>query len=257
MHLKSEDIVRLELEYSSGETPPPFSHVFKIKLSFEKNFVNTQFEINYTHREDLSETDIVSEGFTLDDDFRFVGEVPQVWQAPFKKLYSQSKWSNQKSLGEEGGIKVLAKDRHDKLVRGIPSNQGEWLYLAQEFIQAIYEVSKKEAPLTIRYKVIEEKKVWLYEMHVKFSIRKIDMKLNGSEIPLEWEKAKELLASIYLPDYDYAIGKASEPTMIGSYIDCGDGIWHDFRTGVFNLDDSFDAKGDIQRTFENLNQLKK
>lgn len=255
MHLKSEEIIRLELDYSTGDIPPPFSHSYKLRLSFEKSFVNTQLDITYLHREDLSEEEILSEGFTLDDNFKFVGEIPKVWEGPFRKLYSSSKWSNQRQLGEEGGMRVLAKDRHGKLVRGIPSNQNEWNYLAQECIQAVYEVSKKESPLTIRYKAIENDKSWMYEMTVKFATRKIELNINRTPVTLEWDEAKELLAHIFLPDYDYEMAKASEPTKRGIYIDVGDGLWHDFRNGVINLDDSFDAKRKIQETFEKLNQL--
>jgi hypothetical protein len=255
MHLKSDDIIRLELDYSTGDTPPPFNHVYKLKLSFEKNFVNAQFEVQYLHREELSEADIINEGFSPDDDFRFVGEIPKVWESPFKKLYAQTKWSNQKQLSDEGGIKVLAKDIHGKLVRSIPSNQLEWQYLAQEFIQAVYEISKREAPLTIRYKSISPEKVWMYELTVRFATRKIDLMQNGASVPMEWEDAKDLLSNIFLPDYDYEIAKASEPTKRGAYIDVGDGIWHDFSHGIFNLDEAYDAKGQIRNIFEKLNQL--
>ncbi|WP_209331933.1 hypothetical protein [Lunatimonas salinarum] len=254
MHLKSEDIIRLELDYSTGDIPPPFNHVYKLKLSFDRNFVNTQFDLTYLHREELSEAEITNEGFTLEDDFKFVGEIPKIWEAPFKKLYSQSKWSNQKQLGDNGGIRLLAKDLHGKLVRSIPSNQNEWQYLAQEFVQAIYEVSKRESPLQIRFKSITTDHVWLYDMTVKFATRKIDLSLNGSPLSLGWEEAKDLLANIYLPDYDYEIAKASEPTKRGNYIDVGDGLWHDFSKGVHNLDDAFDAKGQIQKHFENMNK---
>lgn len=255
MHLKSDDIIRLELDYTTGDIPPPFNHVYKLKLSFERNFVNTQFEIQYLHREELSEAEILNEGFTLDDDYKFVGEIPKLWEIPFKKLYAQTKWSNQKQLGDEGGVKILAKDIHGKLVRSIPGNQTEWQYLAQEFIQAIYEVSKREAPLTIRYKSISSDHVWMYEMTVKFATRKIDLRLNGSPLPMEWEEAKELLSNIYLPDYDYEIAKASEPTKRGTYMDVGDGLWHDFSQGIYNLDEGFDAKSQIMNAFEKLNSL--
>ncbi|HSI77132.1 MAG TPA: hypothetical protein VK957_14625 [Lunatimonas sp.] len=255
MHLKSEDIIRLEIDYQTGEVPPPFSHIFKLKLSFEKSFVNTQFEITYTDREELSEEEIINEGFTENDDFKFVGEIPKIWQREFLSLYSSSKWSHQKMLGPEGGIKILAKDLHGKIVRSIPLNAEEWYYLTQEYIQAIYEVSKREAPLLIRYKEVESEKVWMYELTFKFSVRKIEIRINGALQELDWESAKDLLANIFLPDYDYGVAKASEPTKRGSYIDCGDGLWHDFRTGVFNLDDSFDAKGKIQEEFKKLNHM--
>ena len=153
MHLKTEDIIRLGIEFDPGVIPPPFSHTYKIKTGFEKDFVNTQFDITYTDREELSEEEIYDEGFTPDDDYSYKGELPKVWEAPFKALYSKTTWADKKVLDENGGIKILAKDRHGKIVRGIPINNQDWQYLAQEFIQAIYEINKKEAPLTLQYYV--------------------------------------------------------------------------------------------------------
>lgn len=257
MHLKSDDIIRLEIDYDSGTVPAPFSHVFKLKVSFEKIFINTQFDIHYTDREDLSEEEIINDGFTLEDDYSFIGEIPKVWEPPFKILYSQSKWSNKKTLDLSGGIKVLAKDLHGKITRTIPNNQQEWLYLVQEYIQAIYEINKKEAPLTIKYMIIENKgKEILYELTVKFSTKKIEFYINGEEKYAGWEETKPLLSYVFLPDYNYELGENSPPTDKGIYIDCGDGIWHEFGKGIVNIDESFDAVSKIKEEFMKLNQQK-
>lgn len=255
MLLKSDDIKRLEIDFDSGILPPPFSHVFKIKASFEKGFINTQFSIRYTDRDELTEEDITLEGFSLDDDYDFIGEVPQAWEQPLKSLYANSKWSNKKELDENGGIKVFAKDIHGKISRSIPTNQEDWHMIAQEFIQAIYEINQKEAPLTIRYKRITKETVSDYVLTVKFSVRKVIAEINGKIIDWDWEKSRNLLANIYLPDYDYERATDVTPKKRGQYIDCGDGFWHKFGNGVDNLDESYDAIAEIHRGFENLDQL--
>ncbi len=254
MHLKSEDIIRLEIEFQTGELPAPFSHMFKLKISYGKNFINTQFDIQYTDRGNLAPEDIINEGFTMADDYNYKGEVPNVWENPFKKLYSATKWSNQKTLGEKGGIKLLAKDIHGKITRDIPLNQDEWYMLCQEFIQAIYEISKKEASLHIRFKEIQPDGELDVSMIYRFAVRKIDLKVNGEEKIMDWEAGRALAATIFIPDYDYELAKEEAPTDSGVYIDCGDGYWHEFSDGVINLDDAFDAKGKILAKFRNLNQ---
>ena len=255
MHLKSDDIIRLVIDFDSGAVPAPFSHVFKLKLNFDKNFINTQFEIQYTDRDDLSEEEILNEGFSLEDDYNFIGELPQVWEQPFKTLYSQSSWSNKKTLDPSGGIKVLAKDIHGKIIRAIPNNQEAWQYLAQEFIQAIYEINRKEAPLRIQYLIIDDEgEKTLYQMTMKFSTRSIDLTVNGNPKEMDWETPKELLSYIYLPDYDYGMAMDSAPTKPGTYIDSGDGFWHEFGKGIFNIDDAFDAVSKIKEEFIKLNQ---
>jgi hypothetical protein len=79
--------------------------------------------------------------------------------------------------------------------------------------------------------------------------------VNEKEGVLEWEKGRALASFIYLPDYDYEVASTSEPTKPGTYIDCGDGYWHEFGYGIFNLDEAFDAKAKILEEFEKLNQL--
>lgn len=255
MHLKTDDIIRLELDYDSGSMPPPFSHTFKLRIGFDKNFINTQFDLRYTDRNEITEEEIYDEGFTPDDDYTFIGEIPKVWEAPFKALYSRSKSSNKTNLDGEAGIKILSKDLHGKILRAIPSNQEDWLYLTQEYIQAIYEIDRKEAPLTIRYrKVAKEGEITDYEMTVKFSVRKVEVLVNEKEMEAGWEETKPLLAYIFLPDYNYDLAKGNVPTKKGYYIDCGDGFWHEFGKGVINIDNSFDALSKIKEEFMKLNQ---
>ena len=255
MHLKTDDIIRLELDFDSGTMPPPFSHTFKLRIGFAKGFLNTQFDIHYTDRDELTEEEIYDEGFTLNDDYNFIGEIPKVWEKPFKNLYSESKWSNKTTLGEAGGMRIMAKDIHGKISRTIPHNQQDWLYLAQEYIQAIYEIDKKEAPLTIRYrKVANDGEITDYELTVKFSIRKIELLINGDVREAGWEETKSLLSNVFLPDYNYELAKEDPPTLKGTYIDCGDGFWHEFGKGVINIDDSFDAVSKIKEEFMKLNQ---
>ncbi|WP_143961694.1 hypothetical protein [Litoribacter populi] len=253
MHLKKEDITRLEIEFDSGSVPPPFSHTYKIKVGFEKGFVNTQLEITYTHREELTEQEILDEGFTPDDDFQYKGELPKVWESPFTDLYSNTRWSNKKYLGDEGGVKVLAKDLHGKIARGIPANNEDWQFLTQDFIQAVYEVSERELPLNIQYYVnTKEDGEYFYDLKMKFATRKVDLEINGEKKDVDFEQTKNMLAFVYLPDYDYEQAKEGKPTKRGHYINLGDGFWHEFGKGIFNLDDSFDAVSKIKSGFKKL-----
>lgn len=251
MHLKTEDLTRLEIEYDSGVIPPPYSHIFKLKIGFGKNFLESQLDMVYTEREEISEEEILNEGFTLDDDFHFQGEIHKIWEKPLKELYAKSKWSNKK-LDEEGGIKVMAKDLHGQFSRTVPINQQEWQFFAQDYIQAIYEVSQKEAPLTIHYLLREANEVKEVSLTVRFSVRRMEVKVNGGDKEVDWEETKTLLSHIFIPDYDYGIAKEKKPTQQGNFIDCGDGYWHELGKGVINIDDSFDAVSKIKKGFKKL-----
>ncbi|MFD2203212.1 hypothetical protein [Shivajiella indica] len=251
MHLKSEDLSRIEILFESGMVPPPYSHIFKLKISFGKFFLDTNLDLTYTDREELSEEEILDEGFTLDDDFHFQGEIPIVWEKPLKELYARSKWSNNK-LDDEGGISILAKDRHGQIVRTVPLNQQEWQNFSQDYIQAIYEISKKEAPLQLNYLIRENQKQTEINLTVKFSLRKVEVSVNGKLNEADWEETKQLLSYVFLPDYDYGKAKEKTPQHVGQFIDCGDGYWHEIGKGVINIDNSFDAVSKMKEGFEHL-----
>jgi hypothetical protein len=251
MHLKTEDLVRLEIDFDSGVIPPPYSHKFKMKVVFGKNFLDSSLDLVYTEREELTDEEIFEEGFTLNDDFQFHGEIPKVWEMPLKQLYAQSKWSNSK-LSEEGGINLLAKDRHGKISRTIPLNQKDWQYFAQDYIQAIYETSKKERPLSLNYIIRQQDKEFFINVTMKFLFRKAEIKINDKLKEGDWESTKKLLSYVFLPDYDYSKAKTKIPNGLGHFIDCGDGYWHELGKGVINIDDSFDALQKIQEGFQQL-----
>ena len=248
MHLRTEDLTRIEIEYDSGVIPPPYSHIFKLKIGFGKNFLDSQLDLVYTDRDEVSEDDILNEGFTMDDDYHFQGEIPKVWEKPLRELYAKSKWSNKK-LDEEGGIKLLSKDSQGQIIRTVPLNQEDWQIFSQDYIQAIYEITHKEAPLTIHYIIREKETAYDINLVVRFSIRKMEVTVNGKVKEVDWDETKELLSFIFLPDYDYGMATESKPSQKGQFIECGDGFWHDMQKGVFNIDDSFDAISRIQQGF--------
>ncbi|RZS98218.1 hypothetical protein [Cecembia calidifontis] len=251
MHLKAEDLSSMEIEFDSGVVPPPYSHIFKLKIGFGAKSLETSLDLIYTDREELSEEEIFDEGFSLDDDFHFKGEISKIWEKPLKDLYLKSKWTST-LMDEEGGISLMVKDRQGKTSRVIPQNQQEWQIFAQDLIQAIYETSKKELPLSLRYLIRTQSGEKMIHLTVKFSIRKVEIKSNGKIIDGDWDKTKELLSYVFLPDYDYSKAKQQVPNHQGHFIDCGDGYWHELGKGVVNIDNSFDAVSKIREGFQKL-----
>jgi hypothetical protein len=251
MHLKKEDIELIEIAFDSGLIPPPYSHYYKLKIGIQRDFLDVALDLVYTDRDEVTEEEIKDEGFTLHDDFHFNGEVPSVWKKPLMELYSKTRWSNKK-LDDEGGIGILTKDSHGQEVYTVPLNQEEWQFFAQDVIQAIYEITKKEAPLKIGYLIQEEGQVLDLSLTVLFSVRKVEVRVNGKAKEADWDMTKELLSFVFLPDYDYDRAKQTKPQQKGHFIDCGDGFWHEVGKGVINIDDSFDAVGRIKDGFKAL-----
>lgn len=240
----------LVLEYDSGIVPAPYSHVFRLMLDWSKGDLDVVLDLHYTDREDLTQEEILDEGFTLNDDYSYKGTLNTVWIKPLQLLFAKSKWTN-KNI-DEGGITVSPLDQGNDEGVKIPSNQEEWQLMAQDLIQAIYETVKKEAPLQVHYRLVEGEAITDCSVTVHFSNREVIFEKAGTPRTINWEYAIQLMKIVFTPDYHYEMAKEEPGKKRGAYIECGDGYWHELGKGVVNIDPSFDAVGKIKSGFHDL-----
>ena len=67
------------LKYQTAENiPAPFAHAIEINGSLDQE-LELSFELTYLDREDLTEDEILEEGFTTNDNFTWKGTLPKVW----------------------------------------------------------------------------------------------------------------------------------------------------------------------------------
>lgn len=246
--LKSS-ISGLVLEYDSGIVPPPYSHVFRLGLDWSKGDLTASLDLHYTEREELSEVEIFDEGFTLNDDYNYKGELNSIWIKPLQQLFDKTRWTS-KDI-EDGGITVTAIEKGKDEGVKIPSNQEEWQLMSQDLIQAIYETVKKEAPLKIDYRQVTDQTSDC-SLTVHFSVREVIFEINGKSRVVNWEYAIQLVKIVFTPDYHYELAKEEAGNKRGAYINCGDGLWHELGKGVVNIDPSFDAVSKIKSGFADL-----
>jgi hypothetical protein len=240
----------LVLEYDSGIVPPPYSHVFRLALDWEKGNLEVKLDLHYTEREDLSEQEILDEGFTTNDDYSYKGQLNVVWIKPVQELFIKTRWTN-KDI-EDGGITLTPIEKGKDEGLKIPSNQEEWQLMAQDLIQAIYETVKKELPLQVHFRKVDNEKMTDCSLTVHFSNREVIFEMSGEQRTIHWEYAIQLMKMVFTPDYHYELAKEEPGTKRGYYIECGDGFWHELGKGVINIDPSFDAVGKIKAGFEDL-----
>ncbi|MDR7131398.1 hypothetical protein J2X69_003762 [Algoriphagus sp. 4150] len=238
------------IEFDSGIVPPPYSHVYRLSLDWSTSDLIAELEIHYTDREDLSEEEIIDEGFTPNDDYSFKGKLNFVWKKVVSMEFEKTKWSGRQI--DEGGLTLSAIEDSKVGQAKVPANQEAWQMLAQDVIQAIYETSKKEAPLTVNYRQVTNEESVDCSITMNFSTREAIFASKNESRVINWEYAVQLLKLVFSPDYNYEIAKETAGTKRGSYIECGDGYWHELGKGVVNIDTSFDAVGKIKDGFENL-----
>lgn len=250
MNTSKSSLTGIILEYDSGIVPPPYSHVFRLALDWGKDNLVVNLDLHYTEREELSEQEILDEGFTLNDDYSYHGKLNSVWIHPMQDLFATTRWTN-KDI-DEGGITVTPIEKGKDEGVKIPANQEEWQLMAQDLIQAIYETVKKELPLTVNYRLVENDLTTDCSLTVHFSNREVIFEKAGKSRTIHWEYAIQLMKVVFTPDYHYELAKEEPGKKRGAYIDCGDGFWHELGKGVVNIDPSFDAVTKIRSGFQTL-----
>jgi len=238
------------IEFDSGIIPPPYSHVYRLALDWSSSELNVELELHYTDREDLTVDEIVDEGFTANDDFSFKGTLDSVWKKVVSIEFEKTKWSGRQL--DEGGLTLSVLEDGKTGAAKAPTDQEGWQMLAQDVIQAIYETSKKESPLTVNYRQVTNEESIDCSITMNFSNREAVLVSKNNSRIINWEYAVQLMKLVFSPDYNYDIAKETAGNQRGSYIECGDGYWHELGKGVVNIDTSFDAVGKIKDGFENL-----
>lgn len=177
--------MNIEISFQTQGVPAPFAFAVVMRLSLERQAVLMDFDLQYLDRDDLTDEEIIAEGYTLDDDFEWKGEIGENWIEPLQTLL-QSDF--QVDPLEEHYLH-LQQDGKDL---GFPSSGNE--VVVQELMQAALEGGKREEPLTLSYRSKSDSGTVVWE----FQHRKVY--LNDSHLP--WDKALELMKIAYQVDYE-------------------------------------------------------
>ena len=221
------------------EVPPPYAHAYKISLSKSnpkdnKNITELKinFEIDYIFREGLSKEEILAEGFSEDDDYRWEGVLPAIWHTEIEDFLEKTTYQTE-----------ILNDLYLKIneTKKTPENLEEWQYFVQELVQAIYEKAAHSLPLLIRLRTVETdknadkntpKNGITLALEPSFVERKVIASLKKNKekhqiIPISWEHFGLTLRKIYELDYIEEKGREEEPQKNGFFIDNGQGFWYE------------------------------
>lgn len=224
-----ETFSKLTFEYNTGPIPPPFCHKYKItisKSSPEKYQVDLNLE--YYARNEITEEEIVDEGFTLDDDYKWKGKLPLVWGQEIENRLKTANWKKKSSPGDGGSefIIIIVQNNHSEILR--PATIRIWEIFVQEIIQAIFELSKKEAPLQISFVSGSSDNI-SQKIDFTYSFSNRVVQLNSTqkgEKSMRWEEGQKLLKYIFNLDYLPENSFEHIPKKQSNYISPGDGLWY-------------------------------
>lgn len=246
-----------EIRYETSEnTPPPYSYAYILKGTIGQN-LKLHYQIQYTHREDLSEEEIIGEGFTINDDLALEGEIDAIWTEQVRQLLAKTKPSKRNEHPNQNFFEIEIVGEADKKEAFMPTHQDEWEYLCEELCQALLEVRQVERPLLIQFKRIVSIESIDYQLIVQFSNRqgllKRKSKRNGTkETMLTWEGSKDFLELIFKLDYFAEDAQVHEPTHNGFFANIGDDFWYEAGKSMFNRSEKINL---IEKIEKKLNDL--
>ncbi len=248
----------ITIKYYSGDVPPPFCCQYELAIDLQDQLF-TRYKIEYLFREELSEQEIVDEGFAPDDNFSWKGNLPVLWEEEFEEILSKTSWIRKKvsRKPEDPVIEVTLLDLDGNTFVGYPGEMDLWLYFMEEAIQAVYELAGRSKPLEIRYMDLTEEQPLKVSMEVKFAVRQfLITKEQKGLAPVEkeypWAEVKNYLKDIYVPEYNWEAVVQGKPKQGAKYIDPGEGVWLKFNSGVVNPNAKIDALGRISAMMAEL-----
>ncbi len=238
-------ISSVEISYFTPDLPPPYAYNYLLTAAIDKEGLKVKFRLEYIDREELEEEEILAEGFTLDDDFSFEGNLPVVWK---NELLTQlDKTSFLKGNPEQYPIHLKLKTAGETY-EGYPSDYNNWEYFLQELVQGIFEAGMKERPLELYFRSIDHKRqqeaITLKASFLsRTAVRSTENSGKTTDSTISFKELKKILKAVYMPDYIQEKAQTKSPEKPGKYINPGDGLWYEFGKSLLNPDPAFDSLG--------------
>jgi hypothetical protein len=232
--------------YEDDTLPPPYKNSYTIEARLLPDGLEVIYDLKYLERDTIDEQEIFTEGFTLDDDFKWKGKLKLTWQTLIEDLLNKTSW---KGAENNSVLSVEIKEG----ISSTPDNLDEWLYFLQELTQAIFEEAGREAPLEVSFLKIEKDVKFENSLIISFANRTFQsiQVLNGkvSKQNKSWKESRKIMERIYAADYlgDKAIPEV--PIKPGKYINIGEGTWYEFGVAVVNPGKK-NLIGEIEKIFQ-------
>ncbi|MGV3561416.1 hypothetical protein [Larkinella arboricola] len=232
---------KLEIRYQTAMVvPPPYAHFFTIILraSADKR-LTIELTMTYTDRDELEEDEIVGEGFTLNDDYQWSGQLPAIWAQTVGDLVrkTQLKAFDEEKLTDNQEYFLVAIEQKSQGSRsGAPTQRTEWQFLSQELIQAVYEISGREKPFEATYVEIEGGGRTEARLTASFGHREVRLETRrdnqNRSTTLPWKELKSMMELFYGVDYNSEEALSAPPRKPGRYLNLGTAEWYDVGASV-------------------------
>jgi hypothetical protein len=219
---------------TATSVPAPFSHYDTFKLFIDgSDKIRIDCSVNYIDRDDLTEEEILEEGFTLDDDYAWKGKMPSIWITEFQNILEKSAIVRKREEKEFEDFVEIELEEDGKRVTIYPVAKEQWAYFVQELMQAVLEISGREKPFELTYLDLESVRPSTITIRAEFASKTLTLDSgDSSQKPVDWNRLQKIMDTVYRAGFleDEALPK--KPSKGGKYISPGDGMWYQMGVAV-------------------------
>ncbi|WP_247235127.1 hypothetical protein [Telluribacter sp. SYSU D00476] len=251
-HLRYNEVL---INYQTAPVvPAPYSYYYTMRITpADGAGVHVQFDMKYLDREELDEDEIIGEGFTLNDDFSWQGDLPQVWATELNSILTHSQYVEEAEDNElEEFIEVVLTQQGDA-ESGSPEDKETWAYFLQELMQAIYEAAGREKQFEMEYLRISNKKETCISLNASFVNKTFSVQLDKQpREQLAWKKLEDVMGTVFKAEFVPDQAYESRPNQDGVYLTTGDGLWYKLGESVLNPTPKSKVLTQIENLFDKL-----
>lgn len=205
-------------------TPPPFSHYYHLILKKDARGYFASYELVYTHREELTEAELVEEGFSLDDNRACQAYLHAAWVAQLEKLMAQTQPETRPRQSKYNFLELHIRTQSGETQTFSPKNRLAWEMLLEQVVQGLMETAKVEAPLVLGYCWQEQGKQQQYQIRWQFANRTAVIIHANKAFTISWQTGLSIMEQSFSIEAD--LDKGATKPKLGNQISSGDGKWY-------------------------------
>ncbi len=225
----------LQIRYQTARSlPAPYAYFYTLEAKPANGAVQIDLAITYPDRDDIDDDELMAEGFTRADDFRWAGQLPGTWLQALTDVAAKTRLQplDEDRLVEDDDFWSVRLGNTGNSQPGKPANADDWQYVVQELIQATYEADKRESPFELTFlDNVDSVPARNLILTASFANRTVIIREGENERdsakPRPWSSLQRVMSMVYGVDFDPEKTLTRRPKSTGQWLNLGTEEWYD------------------------------